>query len=210
MKLKELIIEILKRGGRYKSAQIANKASLLDYGFPYTKEDVKDVIFNELKSHVNYDKFTYEYYIGDKTPPKVITIDNKDILLETLRINEKSMTIIDIANFIKLNFKKNINIDELLLIIVKDLVNDIGIDRGKPLKYFLLKSKKIVNYKIDKTTKLDINFNIDLFSFKNELLEFIKEGNRLSAYFFFKQNINIKSEKKINEIFNLIWDKYQS
>lgn len=79
---------------------------MLDNGFPYTKEDVKDVIFNELKNHVNYDKFTYEYYIGDKTPPKEITIDNKDILLETLRINEKSMTIIDIANFIKLNFKK--------------------------------------------------------------------------------------------------------
>ena len=50
---------------------------------------------------------------------------------------------------------------------------------------------------------------VNLFSFKNGLIEFIKEGNRLSAYFFFKQNINIKSEKKINEIFNLIWDKYQ-
>ncbi len=209
MKLKELIVEILKRGGSYKSSQIANKASLLDYGFPYTKEDVKDVIFNELKGHVKYDKFTYEYYIGDKIPPQAITIDNKDILLETLRINEKSMTIIDIANFIKLNFKKNINIDELLLIIIKDLVNDIGIVGGKPLKYFLLKSKKVVNDKIDKTTKFDVNYNIDLFNYKNELVEFIKEGNRLSAYFFFKQNINIKSEKKINEIFNLIWDKYQ-
>ena len=142
-------------------------------------------------------------------PQPAITIDNKDILLETLRINEKSMTIIDIANFIKLNFKKNINIDELLLIIIKDLVNDVGIDGEKPLRYFLLKSTKIVNDEIDKTTKLDVNFNIDLFSFKDELVEFIKEGNRLSAYFFFKQKINIKSEKKINEIFNLIWDKYQ-
>jgi hypothetical protein len=136
MKLKELILEILKRGEKLKSREIAKRASLLDGGMPYTKEDVKEVIFNELKHIVNYDQLTYEYYIINKIP-KSNPISDKDLLLETLKINEVPMSLIDISNYIRYNYKKNISIDNILLIIIKDLRYEVGIDDGKMVKYYL-------------------------------------------------------------------------
>ncbi|MCX6195174.1 MAG: hypothetical protein NTY55_00810 [Flavobacteriia bacterium] len=136
MKLKELILEILKRGEKFKSREIARRASILDQGMPYTKDDVKEVIFNELKHIVNYDNLTYEYYIINKIS-KSNPISNKDLILETLKINEVPMTLIDISNYIRYNYKKKISIDDILIIILKDLRYEVGIDEGKLVKYFL-------------------------------------------------------------------------
>lgn len=136
MKLKDLVLEILKRGEKFKSREIAKRASVLDEGMPHTKEDVKEVIFNELKHIVNYDQMTYEYYMINKIP-KTIPTSDKDLILETLKINQVPMSIIDISNFIRNNYKKNISIDNILLIIIKDLRFEVGIDDGKMVKYYL-------------------------------------------------------------------------
>lgn len=136
MNLKELILEILKRGGKYKSKEIARRASILDNGIPYTKEDIKNTIFKELNQIVKYDKLTFEYYILNQSP-KTIPLEKKDLILETLRIKNEPMSIIDIANFIKLNYKKNIGLDDILLLILKDLRYEVGIEEGKLIKYYL-------------------------------------------------------------------------
>ena len=136
MNLKELILEILKRGGKYKSKEIARRASILDNGMPYTKEDVKNTIFKELYQTVNYDKLTFEYFIIDKSK-KSIVLENKDLVLETLKSNNDPMSIIDISNTIRRNHKKNISIDDILLIIVKELRYEVGIEDGKLMKYYI-------------------------------------------------------------------------
>ena len=84
MYLKDLIIEILKRGGKLKSWEIAKRASILDEGMPYTKDDVKDIIFKELKHIVNYDHLTYQYFIINI--PKSNIKSDKELILETLKI----------------------------------------------------------------------------------------------------------------------------
>lgn len=136
MQLKNLILEILKRGEKFKSREIAKRASILDQGMPYTKDDVKEVIFNELKDIVNYDHLTYEYYIINKDP-KPNLVSNKDLILVTLKKSEVPMTLIDISNNIRLNYKKNISIDDILLIILKDLRYEVGFEEGKLVKYYL-------------------------------------------------------------------------
>ncbi len=136
MNLKELILEILKRGGKYKSKEIARRASILDNGIPYTKEDIKNTIFKELYQTVNYDKLTFEYFIIDKSK-KSIVLENKDLILETLKSNNDPMSIIDISNTIRRNYKKNISIDDILLIIVKELRYEVGIEDGKLMKYYI-------------------------------------------------------------------------
>ena len=136
MYLKDLIIEILKRGGKLKSWEIAKRASILDEGMPYTKDDVKDIIFKELKHIVNYDHLTYQYFIINI--PKSNIKSDKELILETLKINGNPITIIDIAIYIRKNYKKNINIDDILMIIVKDLRFEVARNTdGKLLKYFL-------------------------------------------------------------------------
>ena len=47
------------------------------------------------------------------------------------------MSIIDISNYIRYNYKKNISLDNILLIIIKDLRYEVGIDDGKMVKYYL-------------------------------------------------------------------------
>jgi hypothetical protein len=136
MNLKDIILEILKNGNKLKSREIAKRASTLDDGLPYTKEDIKEVIFNELKHIVNYNNITYEYYIINNTPNSC-PISNKDMILLTLRINDKPMTLIDISNYIRRTHKKNISIDDILLIILKELRYEIGIEEGKVVKYYL-------------------------------------------------------------------------
>lgn len=136
MNLKELILEILKRGGKFKSKEIARRASILDNGIPYTKEDVKSTIFKELYQTVNYDKSTFEYYIINNST-KTIPLEKKELILETLKLNNEPMSSIDISNFIRYTFKKNINSEEILFIIIKELRYEVGIDEGKLVKYFL-------------------------------------------------------------------------
>lgn len=136
MNLKELILEILKRGGKFKSKEIARRASILDNGIPYTKEDVKSTIFKELNQIVNYDKSTFEYYMINNSP-KTIPLEKKELILETLKLNNEPMSSIDISNFIRHTYKKNINREEILFIIIKELRYEVGIDDGKSVKYFL-------------------------------------------------------------------------
>lgn len=136
MNLKELILEILKRGGKFKSKEIARRASILDNGIPYTKEDVKSTIFKELNQVVNYDKFTFEYYIINKSS-KTLPFEKKELILETLKLNNESMSAIDISNFIRHTYKKNINIEDIMFIIIRELRYEVGIDEGKLVKYFL-------------------------------------------------------------------------
>lgn len=59
------------------------------------------------------------------------------MILLTLRINDKPMTLIDISNYIRCAHKKNIRIDDVLLIILKELRYEIGIKEGKVVKYYL-------------------------------------------------------------------------
>lgn len=136
MNLKDLILEILKRGGKYKSKEIARRASILDNGIPYTKEDIKNTIFKELNQIVKYDKLTFEYYIINNSPGK-IPLEKKDLILETLKLKNEPMSIIDISNSIKHNYKKNISLDDILLIILKDLRYEVGLEEGKLVKYFI-------------------------------------------------------------------------
>ncbi len=136
MNLKELILEILKRGGKFKSKEIARRASILDNGIPYTKEDVKSTVFKELNQIVNYDKSTFEYYIINNSS-KTIPLEKKQLILETLKLNNEPMSSIDISNSIRHTYKKNINSEEILFIIIKELRYEVGIDDGKSVKYFL-------------------------------------------------------------------------
>lgn len=136
MNLKELILEILKRGGKYKSKEIARRASILDNGVPYTKEDIKNTIFRELNQIVKYDKITFEYYIIDNSP-RTIPLEKKDLILETLKLKNEPMSIMDISNSIRHNYKKIISLDDILLIIIKDLRYEVGIDEGKQVKYYI-------------------------------------------------------------------------
>lgn len=136
MNLKDLILEILKRGGKYKSKEIARRASILDNGIPYTKEDIKNTIFKELNQIVKYDKLTFEFYIINNSPVK-IPLEKKDLILETLKLKNEPMSIIDISNSIKHNYKKNISLDDILLIILKDLRYEVGLEEGKIVKYFI-------------------------------------------------------------------------
>jgi hypothetical protein len=64
-------------------------------------------------------------------------LDSKKYNSELLKINELPMSIIDISNYIRHNYKKKINIDNILLIIIKDLRYEVGIDDGKMVKYYL-------------------------------------------------------------------------
>lgn len=136
MKLKDLILEILKRGGKFKSREIARRATALDNGIPYSKEDVKEIIFRELNHIVNYDQITFEYYIINKVP-KIYPLNIKDLILETLKINEVPMSSIDISNYIRHNYKKNIKIDDIMMAIITDLRYEVGLTDDRLVKYFL-------------------------------------------------------------------------
>lgn len=136
MKLKDLILEILKRGGKFKSREIARRATILDDGILYSKEDVKEIIFKELNQIVNYDKITFEYFIINNVV-KTYPLNIKDLIIETLKINEAPMSSIDISNYIRQNFKKNIKIDDIMTSIITDLRYEVGLTDAKLVKYFL-------------------------------------------------------------------------
>lgn len=132
--LKNIIVEILKRGEKLKSKEIAQRASLLSGGENISKELIKKTIFQELSGIVKYDSKTFEYYIIEKSESK--SISKEEMIIETLKINQCEMSSIDIANFIKNKFKKYINKDEVEMIILSSLLFDVGIKDGKIIKYF--------------------------------------------------------------------------
>ena len=63
MKLREQILEILKRGAKLKSREILLKLNLLEPNNIYSVIDINKTIYHELKNTVFFDKSTYKYYM---------------------------------------------------------------------------------------------------------------------------------------------------
>jgi hypothetical protein len=114
------------------------------------------------------------------------------------------------SNLIKFN---NFTIDQVLL-----HFND-KYNYDKKQVMFLL-NKKLNNGEIKLSTenKLIINkknniletiINEHEINKLDEIIKIIKQGNRLSSYFYFKQFNNYKSKKKCEQVFNYIYNKYK-
>ena len=139
MKLREQILEILKRGAKLKSREILLKLNLLEPNNIYSVTDINKTIYHELKNTVFFDKSTYKYYMleNDKM---ILNITNAEMILNSLQKSNHPLSLIDISNYIKLKYNKNIKIDELQEIILFELSENIGIDNSNPsfLKYFIV------------------------------------------------------------------------
>ena len=138
MELKDLIIEILKKGANLKSKEILERVTLLEPNNIYTTADINKTIYHKLKNKVNYDKLTYKYYVRTKVE-YINVLSNSELIKKTLEMNNKSMSLIDISNFIKLKYKKYLKIDEIQIILLVDLRDIIGIDNDNTtlIKYYI-------------------------------------------------------------------------
>ncbi len=136
MNLKETIVEILKRGEKFRARVIADRASMLNGGEYISVDKVKEIMFNDLKGIVKYDKNTYEYYIvkskGCHTPSTT-----NEFIIDTLKHNTEPMSAMDIVNYIRLKYKKAIHMDNVTFAILTELKYDVGITDGRTTKYFL-------------------------------------------------------------------------
>lgn len=92
MTLKDLILEILKRGRRFKSREIKRSTSILDDGIPYSKEGNKEIMLKELNDIVNYDKISFEFYTTNKVV-KTYPSNIKVLILETLKLTTNNKNI---------------------------------------------------------------------------------------------------------------------
>jgi hypothetical protein len=138
MKLKELIIEVLNKGAKLKSREIINRITLLDPINIYTVTDINKSIYHELKNKVIFDKLTYKYYLKDKVK-NIEEFTNLELIKKTLEITDKSMSLIDISNYIRTKYNKNLKIDDIQIILLVDLKDSIGIDNSNlsVIKFFL-------------------------------------------------------------------------
>ena len=138
MVLKELIVEVLDKGAKLKSREILARITLLDPNNIYTVTDINKSIYHELKNKIIFDKLTYKYYLKDKVKiTKEFT--NLELIKKTLEITDKSMSLIDISNYIRIKFNKNLKIDEIQIILLVELKDSIGIDNSNlsVIKYFI-------------------------------------------------------------------------
>lgn len=62
------------------------------------------------------------------------------MIMNALMKNDKSMSLIDISNYIKLKYNKNLKIDDIQIILLDELKNEIGIDssRSSSIKFFII------------------------------------------------------------------------
>lgn len=138
MELKKLILEVLNKGAKLKSKEILVRITLLDPNSIYTVTDINKSIYHELKNKVIFDKLTYKYYLKDKV--KIIEeFTNLELIKKTLEITDKSMSLIDISNYIRTKYNKNLKIDDIQIILLVDLKDSIGIDNSNLsiIKFFL-------------------------------------------------------------------------
>ena len=138
MELKNLIVEVLNKGAKLKSKEILVRITLLDPNNIYTVTDINKSIYHELKNKVTFDKLTYKYYLKDKV--KIIEeFTNLELIKKTLEITDKSMSLIDISNYIRTKYNKNLKIDDIQIILLVDLKDSIGIDNSNlsVIKFFL-------------------------------------------------------------------------
>ena len=138
MKLKELIVETLNRGAKLKSREILARITLLDTNNIYTVTDINKSIYHELKNKVIFDKLTYKYYLKDKVK-NIEEFTNLELIKKTLEITNKSISLIDISNYIRTKYNKNLKIDDIQIILLVDLKDSIGIDNSNlsVIKFFL-------------------------------------------------------------------------
>jgi len=136
MNLKDNIIEILKRGEKFRARKIADRVFMLNGGIPITVEEVKTCIFNDLRGVVKYDNINYEYYILNKKITK-IPITTNDFILETLKTHVEPMSSMDISNYVRLKYNKSIKSDDIVFAILTELKHEVGISDSKNIKYFL-------------------------------------------------------------------------
>lgn len=139
MQLKDLIIEILKRGGKLRSREILLKSKLLDPDNIYSVTDINKTIYHELKNIVFFDKSTYKYYMLENN--NIISdISKAEMIINSLQKSNKSISLIDISNYIKLKYNKIIKIDEIQEIILDELSGKVGFDNSSPssIKYFIV------------------------------------------------------------------------
>lgn len=142
-------------------------------------------------------------------PNNYIGLSSKKYNSNKINFNKINGTYFSISNLQKFNHQ---TIDE----IIDFFYSKFSYDK-KQVEYIL--NCKINNNEIIKlNNKLIINKNfnesVDLVNevkIENleELIKIIKSGNRISAYFYFNINNKFKNKKRSDEIFNLIWDKYQ-
>lgn len=139
MQLKELILEILKRGGQLKSREIHLKLRLLEPNNIYSVTDINKTIYHELKNIVFYDKSTYKYYMLKNNNLNLDT-SKAEMIINSLKNSNKPNTLIEISNYIKLKYNKIIKIDEIQEIILGELSGKIGFDYSRPcyIKYFIV------------------------------------------------------------------------
>ena len=138
MKLKELIVETLNSGAKLKSREILARITLLDTNNIYTVTDINKSIYHELKNKVIFDKLTYKYYLKDKVK-NIEEFTNLELIKKTLEITDKSISLIDISNYIRTKYNKNLKIDDIQIILLVDLKDYIGIDNSNlsVIKFFL-------------------------------------------------------------------------
>lgn len=138
MVLKELIAEVLDKGAKLKSREILARITLLDPNNIYTVTDINKSIYHELKNKVIFDKLTYKYYLKDKVK-NIEEFTNLELIKKTLEITDKSMSLIDISNYIRTKYNKNLKIDDIQIILLVDLKDSIGIDNSNlsVIKFFL-------------------------------------------------------------------------
>lgn len=139
MLLKELIIEVLRRGEKLKSREIFEKLKLLDSNVIYNISDINKTIYHQLRNKVHFDKLTYQYFILENNKP-IIDLSKSEMIMNALMKNDKSMSLIDISNYIKLKYNKNLKIDDIQIILLDELKNEIGIDSSRPssIKFFII------------------------------------------------------------------------
>ncbi len=138
MQLRELILEILKRGAKLKSREILIKINLLEPNNIYSVTDINKTIYHELKNTVFFDALTYKYYMLENK--MVLNLSKAEMIMNSLQKSSHPISLIDISNYIKLKYNKIIKIDEIQEIILFELQGDVGFDNSNPIhiKYFIV------------------------------------------------------------------------
>lgn len=136
MELNDLICNALKSGRRHYLSDITYKVNLLGAKKHYINSDVYKVLRNELKNKVIYEENTNTYYIKSKNSlPKPNS--EEGYIIYALALSKNELTAIDIANYIKENYRKKINQLEIETQIFTKLKDRVGYTNSKPVRYYL-------------------------------------------------------------------------
>ena len=136
MELKEIIYNILRNGRQHYLRDITNKANLTHNDAKYTNSDVYNVIVNDLKNKVKFNEITHTYYIKSRNRLPQPTSE-EEYIIYALALSKGEMTAIDIANYVKENYRKRISQIEVETQIFTVLKDRVGYIDSRPIRYYL-------------------------------------------------------------------------